>query len=259
MIDLHTHLLPGVDDGAATVGVTQGVLRRFAQDGVRVVACTPHLRASRAHTIDVDAHRARVEAVRAVAPAGLALVSGWEIMLDEPGVDLTSHGLSLGTSSAVLVEFPRGTVPVQADRELSRIRLSGVVPVLAHPERYHGSSVDRATSWRRAGAVLQVDAVMLLGGGARSRVARDLLAHGLVDLIASDNHGDARSMATPREWLVEHGAAEQAELLTVTNPERLLRDEPMLPVAPIVVAASPLARLRAWLDRRGDASSPNAA
>ena len=55
MIDLHTHLIPGVDDGAATADVSLGVLRRFVDDGVRLVACTPHLRASHAHTTDAAA------------------------------------------------------------------------------------------------------------------------------------------------------------------------------------------------------------
>lgn len=250
MIDLHTHLLYGVDDGAATEDASLRVLRRFSADGVRLVACTPHLRASEIATLDPDALNPTFDRLRAVAPPEVTLVRGWEIMLDEPSVDLTRPYLTLGGSSAVLVEFPRSGVPVRADRELFRISMSGVVPVLAHPERYRGCTVARARAWKAAGAVLQVDAVMLLGTGATSRVATSLLAAGLVDLVASDNHGDGRSMALARDWLVSHGGADHAELLTRTNPERLLRNEPVLPVPPLVLRAGPLDRLKTWIAAR---------
>ena len=250
MIDLHSHLLPGVDDGAASQEIAVGVLRRFAAAGVRIVACTPHLRASRVARASAGAHADRFDALSACAPNGMTLVRGWEVMLDEPGVDLARADVSLGGSRAVLVEFPRGAVPVQADRELFRLSMSGIVPVLAHPERYHGCTVASARAWRAAGALMQVDALMPLGTSAASRVARALLREGLVDLLASDNHGDARSLADARAWLTEHGGTEQAALLTQVNPERVLRDEPMVPVPPLELPAGPLARLRTWMQRR---------
>jgi protein-tyrosine phosphatase len=250
VIDLHTHLLPGVDDGATSDDEALGVIARFADEGVRVIACTPHLRASRVATLAADALQERFEAFRTRVPAGVTLTRGWEILLDEPGVELARPHLLLGGSSAVLVEFPRGQVPVHSERELFRISMSGAVPVLAHPERYRGCTVALARAWRAAGAALQVDAAMLLGTSASARVAHALLAHGLVDLVASDNHGDSRSMALARDWLREHGADEQAELLTRANPERLLRNERPLPVPPFVLAAGPLGRLRSWLAAR---------
>jgi len=78
-----------------------------------------------------------------------------------------------------------------------------------------------------------------------SRFARQLLEEGFVDCIASDNHGDARSLNAARQWLLEIGADEQAELLTHTNADRLLHGQPMLPVMPIPrVEAGMLGRLR---------------
>lgn len=250
MIDLHTHLLPAVDDGAQSEAVSLATLRRFADDGVRVVACTPHLRASRVRGMAPDALLDRFGALQRAAPSELTLVRGWEIMLDEPGVDLAAPHLSLGGSSAVLVEFPHGGVPVQAARELTRLSMSGIVPVLAHPERYHGCTVDSVRTWRSAGAVMQVDATMLIGTGRNSELSRALLAAGLVDLLSSDNHGDARALAPVREWLLAHDAAEQAELLVRANAERLLRNEPVAPVPPLALPTTPLARLRAWMTGR---------
>jgi len=111
--------------------------------------------------------------------------------------------------------------------------MSGVIPVLAHPERYYGATIEQVYEWRDVGAVIQLDAIMLFGTSSGCRLARQMLEEGLVDCIASDNHGDARSLASARDWLIELGAAEQARLLTHTNAQRLLAGEPLIPVAPV--------------------------
>jgi len=136
MIDVHTHLLPGVDDGSPSIDVSLPVLERFATDGVEVVVCTPHLDASRAGQAPYDRHVEILAQLRAQAPEKPELKLGWEIMLDVPRADLRDTRLSLGGSTAVLVEFPRMMIPPNAAEELFRLRMSGIVPVLAHPERY---------------------------------------------------------------------------------------------------------------------------
>lgn len=244
MIDIHTHLLPGVDDGSPSVEVSVPVLERFAASGVDVVVCTPHLDASHAATAPHEEYVAVFERLVASAPASPRLLLGWEIMLDVPGADLTAPHLTLGDSHAVLVEFPRANVPRGASDELRRIRDSGVVPVLAHPERYFGCTPERVRAWRAAGAVIQMDAGMLLTETPSTQIARDLLAEGLVDCLASDNHGDSRSLIATRTWLEELGAGEQAHLLTHTNAGRLLADQAVLPVAPVEVPRGVFRRLR---------------
>jgi protein-tyrosine phosphatase len=235
VIDIHSHLLPGVDDGARSLEESLPVLERFGRDGVEVLVCTPHLLATDAARVD-DGRYAEVfdELVRH-APPQPRLARGWEIMLDAPGVDLRAAHLRLGGSTAILVEFPRLSVPAGAARELFRLRASGVVPVLAHPERYWACTPQLVAEWRRAGAVIQGDATMPLAGGPVGKLARALLEQGLVDCLASDNHGDVRSLGAARTWLEELGAGEQARLLTHVNAERVLRSEPVLPVAPLPV------------------------
>ncbi|MFI5256001.1 MAG: tyrosine-protein phosphatase [Gemmatimonadales bacterium] len=233
MIDLHSHLLPGVDDGSPSIGVSVPVLQRFAALGVECVLLTPHLTASRASSAPYERHVEILEALRASASALPDLRLGWEIMLDEPNVDLRSSRLSLGGSRAALVEFPRVAVPARAGAELARIRASGVLPVLAHPERYWGCNVKRVQEWRSAGAVIQMDVASLAGRGTIAATSRALLAGGLVDCFSSDNHGDSRSLATARDWLLAEGTAEHAELLTRTNARRLLDDELPLLVPPL--------------------------
>ena len=209
------------------------ILERFAEEGVEQVVCTPHLDASRASDAPIAAHRALLAELQAAVPA-VTLLAGWEIMLDLPGVPLDLPGLTLGGSRAVLVEFSRGGVPRGAVSELRRLVHAGLVPILAHPERYYGCTVALVRELRATGVVIQTDVSVLLGRGAPSVLARDLLAHGLIDILASDNHGDRRSLAAGAAWLQAQGAtAEQVRLLTQDNAARVLSDEDPLPVPPL--------------------------
>ena len=245
MIDIHTHLLPGVDDGSPSLEVSLPILQRFVDEGVEVVVCTPHLQASHAERAPHEQYEGIFLELAARAPRGITLLRGWEIMVDAPEVDLGDRRLGLGGSPAVLVEFPRMNVPAAAGRELMRLKTSGIIPILAHPERYWGCTPGMVRTWRNAGAAIQMDAAMLLGGPNSSKLARGLLAEGLVDCIASDNHGDKRSLAGARQWLLELGADEQADLLTRGNARRMLDGQAPLPVAPLpVVERGMLARLK---------------
>ena len=235
MIDIHTHLLPGVDDGSPSIQLSVRVLERFGQDGVTVLVCTPHLRATEAARAPIERHRTILAELFKYAPPVPELVLGWEIMLDAPGADLTAPHLHLGDSGAALVEFPRMSVPPGATQEILRIKMTGVTPVIAHPERYHQCTPQLVNEWRSVGAVIQMDAVMVFGNAAMSRLARKLLEEGLVDCLASDTHGDQRNLRVSRDWLEAIGAHEQAELLTTVNARRLLNREAVLPVSPIPV------------------------
>lgn len=233
MIDIHSHLLPGVDDGSPSLDVSLPVLERFASDGVTVLVCTPHLNASQASNAPYAEHLQILAELRRSAPAVPELRLGWEIMLDAPGVDLTAPELTLGDSRALLVEFTRGGIPRGASTELRRIARSGRTPILAHPERYFGCTLELVREWREVGVVIQTDASVLMSRGVPGELARSMLSHGLIDILASDNHGDHRSLASARVWLAERGAAEQIDLLTHVNAERVLADEDPLPVPPL--------------------------
>lgn len=257
MIDLHTHLLPGVDDGSPTLEHSAIVLERFAADGVSGVVCTPHLSASESEAAPIAEYAELRGQLQSLAPDGLTLYGGWEIMLDVPGRLQKSPGLSLGASQAMLVEWPRATVPEWGTAELSRLRGNGVVPLVAHVERYRGISLELVREWRALGAVVQTDATILVAGGDKCEFAKAMLRDGLVDVLASDNHGDRRTLGMARWWLNEIGAGEQAVLLTETNPRRLLDDEEMLPVDGIAFEHGMFDRLRTWWRSRGTESAPN--
>lgn len=225
MIDLHTHLLPGVDDGSRTLENSVRVLERFRAAGVTDVACTPHLDASRAAHAPFEENATLLEELRRQAPAGIRLHKGFEIMLDSPTAELTDRRLALGSSKAVLVEFPRVPLHSGSSDELMRLRASGIIPVIAHPERYQGITIDLLHIWRDIGVVIQGDGLLLLSSGHKGDFARLALAEGVLDILASDNHGDTRSLETIRLWLHEVGGDTHGRILMEHNPRHLLDDE----------------------------------
>lgn len=243
MIDLHNHTIPGVDDGASDEDASRAALGAFMDEGVRHVIATPHVAGSL--TLDAPALAERLaevdrgwellEAVGSAFPA-LKLERGAEVMLDVPEPDLSDERLRLAGGRTLLVEFPFMTIPPQAARALSAIRAQGFTPLLAHPERYAGATVEAAEEWRRAGAYLQVNGPSLLGryGEGPQRLAFALLEAALVDCISSDYHARGRPLvAAYRSLLEKHGSLEQATLLTATNPERAAAGEMLIPVGPI--------------------------
>lgn len=246
MIDLHTHLIPGVDDGSHTVEQSVEVLQKFARQGVTAVCCTPHLKASEVDDAPCEEMDALLGDLVDAAPPSPSLHRGFEIMLDVPHPQFADRCLGLAGSRYVLVEFGR-LVPADASVEvLVRIAAQGLIPVLAHPERYAACTPELAGRWREAGAALQVDATTLLAESRRGGRARKLLEAGCASIVASDNHGDARSVAAAVEWLHSHGGAMQAQLLAVDNPNSILHDLPLAPVPPLRIRRSLYTQLKGF-------------
>jgi len=247
MIDLHTHLIPGVDDGSHTVEQSVEVLQHFAAQGVAAVCCTPHLKASALESAPCDDMDALLSDLVDAAPPRPALHRGFEIMLDVPAPRFRDRCCCLAGSRYVLVEFGR-LVPADASVEvLAGIVAQGLVPLLAHPERYAVCSPELARRWQQAGVVLQVDATTLLGESRRAGRARALLEAGCASIVASDNHGDARSVASAVRWLESHGGGAQAELLAIDNPRAILDDQPVRPVPPFRLRRSMYTKLKDFL------------
>jgi len=247
VIDLHTHLIPGVDDGSHTVEQSVDVLAHFAHQGVTAVCCTPHLKASEAAEAPCEEMDSILADLMDAAPPAPVLSRGFEIMLDVPDPKLGDRCLGLAGTRYVLVEFGL-LIPADASVEiLARVVAQGLVPVLAHPERYAVCTPELARRWQQAGVVLQVDATTLLAESRRANRARALLEGGLASIVASDNHGDARSVAVAFEWLKAHGGAFQAELLAFENPHAILKDKPLRPVPPFRVRRSMYTKLKDFL------------
>ena len=251
MIDLHSHLLPGVDDGARSVDQAAPVLAQMAASGITDVCLTPHLLASTLGQGIPASHDRAFEVLREQVGDSPRLHRGAEVMLDRPlesGV-ASERMATLAGSRYMLVEFPRLVAYGAVVQALQRVVDIGLVPILAHPERYACCTVGAVQRWRELGARMQVDATTVLSLHGRGNRARRLLDEGLADLLASDNHGDERMLTGAANLLVEQNGALQASILTDRNPEAILADEDLEPVPPFSMRTSWIERVRGLLER----------
>jgi protein-tyrosine phosphatase len=255
VIDLHSHVLPGVDDGARTLDQALATLRGLAEAGVTDLCLTPHLSAGQAEIGVPPEHDLAFEALSGAAPDRPRLYRGAEVLLDRPLADAVAErrDLTIAGSRYLLVEFPRLVAFETVSQALSRVVEVGLVPLLAHPERYQSCSPGAVRHWRQLGARMQIDAGTLRAHSDRGDRARQLVAEGLADILAGDNHGDVRSVQTGVAMLADHDGEAQAELLGTTNPLAILNDGDLTPVPPMELRVSWLARLRRLLEGGNDA------
>jgi len=255
--DIHSHLVPGVDDGARTVDETLDSVERMTREGIRKIITTPHLdgslsrswpRLNRRLTSVSEAFERAAEAVARHFPE-VEFRRGHEVMLDVPDPDLSDPRLRLADSRFVLVEWPRLHLPPGTPMVLQRLVDGGVRPVVAHPERYVGVNLDVVWSWREAGAFMQVNYGTFLGryGTAAETLAIRLLRRGWVDVLASDSHGRS-SQGTIRmeasQRIAAIGGERVLQYLSRTNPRRIMRDELPVAVPPLVPERSFWERVR---------------
>jgi protein-tyrosine phosphatase len=253
MIDLHCHLLPAVDDGSRSVEQSVAVLREMVRHGITAVCLTPHRLASKLNRGFSATQDRAYKALMAEAPPAPTIYRGLEVMLDGPldAVVGNSRRGTLGGSRYILVEFPRMVSRAATIKALSDVVSIGLVPVLAHPERYHCCNPETVRGWRDLGAKMQVDATTLISSRPRGSRARELLTYGLGDIIAADNHGDGRLISTGFNLLAERDGNVQAELLVNQNPRRILEDEELLPVPPLPLHESWWRRIRSVFEQQG--------
>jgi protein-tyrosine phosphatase len=240
VIDLHTHILPGIDDGPRDLEGSLALAAELAAAGVRTVAATPHLHRNFPAVKPAELATRVAELERALARAGtpLEIVGGgevdalWAIEADDETLQLVSFG---GRGSDLLIEAPT-IVPTVFEDVVFRIRLRGYRVTIAHPERsraFHDAP-KRLGALVGSGALVQVTAGALTGRrGTASRFAARLVRDGLAHVIASDAHGvgDGR----PRLDAGVRGAARvapaKAEWMATEAPAAVLAGEP-LPAAP---------------------------
>ena len=247
IVDFHNHVLAGVDDGANTDEESHATLQAFVDAGVIALVATPHVDASLADSPQrLDARLRSIDAayghllewVMSALPQ-LRFELGAEIRLDTPFPDLHDGRLRLAGGRFALVEFPFMGLPPNSTRALEHIVQHGYRPIVAHPERYNGFSLADGRRWKDVGALLQVNGGSIIGryGEQAQSAARALLEAGLVDYLCSDYHARGTlPIDAYVEWLRNSDGAKQAELLTETNPARLLEGADPLPVPPLRIA-----------------------
>ena len=238
MIDIHCHMLPGIDDGARNMDESVAMARMASADGIRGMVCTPHW-----HPMIWPNERAGIkEAVAALRTRlqaegiPLQVWAGSELSLDAE-LDAGLEGGRLGTINGgpwVLLELPGAVPPPGIDDYLWNFHQRGYRVVMAHPERYDYIQRDpaRLHAWVGMGVAVQITASSLLGrlGPGTADLCRMLLEHHLVHFVASDSHGTrARRPLLSKAVRVaaEVVGDEAARRLVSANPLAVLKGEPL--------------------------------
>jgi protein-tyrosine phosphatase len=243
MIDLHCHLLPGIDDGPDTVEESIELARDLASDGVRVVAATPHLRDDHPGVVPHELAERTRELQAAIELGGVPLDvrPGAEVDLTR-GLSASDEELrqaSLGQSGDfLLVETPYGPLPHFFEERLFELSVRGYRILLAHPERNPSfqSDFERLRRLVARDVAVQVTASSLLRSPRSSRSAKfahGALKAGLVHILASDAHGRAveRSMLGTGLERARKLVGDPVKTLVCEGPAAILAGEapPSLP------------------------------
>jgi protein-tyrosine phosphatase len=238
MFDIHSHVLPGLDDGPTRIQDSLEMLRSAQRVGVRAIVATPHCESHRgslrASAIAGAVARLREAVAGDPEASAVQLYTGSEIMLD-PGVraalsagDVPTLG---GNTRFALVELPMLEVPHYAEGVLFELAATGYVPVLAHPERNHELSqrFDMMLRMIKRGALMQLEAGSVVGayGPIAQQCAIDMIDRRMCHFIASDAHRPgAYDALIPRafEAVAARVGQETAGALFDANPSAALAD-----------------------------------
>lgn len=256
MIDLHSHVLPGIDDGAATIESSVAMARAAAAAGTRTIVATPHVSwtyPNRAETITALSCELgeRLEAEH----VPLEIASGAEIALTRAGdidhAELPS--LALGNSSWLLLEPPFTPVVAGLDATIMDLRSKGFQVLLAHPERCPAFQREPSLldSLVRSGVLTSITAGSLVGrfGSMVRRFALEMVSQGLVHNVASDAHDCLWRPPGIRAELESAGLGSLSEWLTNEVPAAILGDDPVPPQPPFQMPRSKRS-LTPWSRRR---------
>jgi protein-tyrosine phosphatase len=196
MIDIHTHILPGVDDGAKDFAEVKKIAKSCLKQRVNCLVATPHYMEGKyeINPSELKSKYKNLESRLHQAGINLKILIGNEVYLREGIINKIKENrvLSLNHSRYMLVEFPIYKLDMKTESRLYQIKEIGYQPIIAHPERYKFVQRDPnlVSQWNKEGIAVQINGASLLGdfGQEEKETADFLLENNLVQLIASDLH-----------------------------------------------------------------------
>ena len=234
--DIHCHILPGVDDGAKDMAMTEQMLRIAASEGINRILFTPHYREGMFET-DSSVIKSRFEEVRILAEEkfpDLSLFLGSEIYYHSEIINSIKKGRAwtLANSSYILAEFSYGRDYPYIRRAAEHLRLEGYRMILAHFERYDclRDRLDRLQELVKEGSYLQItaDHVVKMHKKIFPNYIKKAFEEDLVHLVGTDAHNDTHRPPMMRECvacLLKKYGEDVTNRLIFTNPMKILKDE----------------------------------
>jgi len=238
VIDLHCHILPGLDDGALDMTDSVAMARQAEQDGIAVVCATPHVRHD--HAVEIEEIASRVAAVQQELDeqgVSVRVTPGGELAQTEADslTDEQLHLVALGGAGGwVLLEPAPGPITSDLDDLVDRLAGKGMGCVIAHPERHAGADFEeRLRELASRGCLIQWTAEFVAQGIADDLVLR-MASDGLVHLLGSDAHsslaGRPVRLASGFERLASVCTPARMIWMTDEAPQAILRAEPVTPL-----------------------------
>lgn len=241
MIDLHTHILPGIDDGAESMEESIKMARIAYASGVRTLVVTPHCNRGGSYDNYYDErlgeHYNNFVAEVKKEKVPITILLGMEVYGDEEVPNLLHSGrlATINQSRYLLLEFAFEEGTLLMDYLINEVLNLGYIPIIAHPERYlyvqrHPDIISR---WISQGCLIQVNKGSILGNfGFNARnTAMFLLEYNMVTVIASDAHSHIQrttDLSRVYYYIKSMYSYEYAELLFQTNPKRILANEDLI-------------------------------
>ncbi|MBN2008680.1 hypothetical protein JW960_05000 [candidate division KSB1 bacterium] len=234
MIDIHTHIIPYVDDGADDWATALALLQQGEKDGIKAAVATPHILSEIDYRLEPEIIKNFKELKVRAEDAGIKmkLYLGCEIYV-QPDMTL-EHTLSTlnQTGKYFLTEFPMNAIPRFVAEKFFELIIADKVPIVAHPERNIGfmSKPMIAYEFVQRGALMQVNAPSLLGkhGEKARQLAFTLIEHNLVHFLGSDCHRPShRSMGLREAYkvIVDNWGTETAKNICFENARKMLNGE----------------------------------
>jgi len=234
VIDLHCHILPGLDDGPSSIEESLEMCRIAVEDGIRTIVATPHMLNG---MFPVDREDV-LEGVRGISRAlceasiPLQILPGADVHLDQSVPSCLDRGELVTVADLgrhLLLELPQDIVPEGTGELLFQVQLKGVTPIITHPERNMAIQQNPAilNDLVRAGSLTQITAGSLTGAfGARvRRCSLRLLRSGMAHLVSTDAHNTGRRpprLSEARRVVEEEMGREEAERIFLERPARIL-------------------------------------
>lgn len=232
MIDIHSHLIPGVDDGSQSLEESLSLLKQAEQDGITELITTPHFMKNGEFRTKAPELVQRFNELKQAYKGPIRLHLGNELYIHPDLPELLEKGevLTLGESETILVEFPFRDYKDEYDEILYELSLKYRI-IIAHPERYNFVQEDPnfCLRWLDEGYLLQVNQNSLFKKETNKTLI-PMIEHGYVSFMASDAHNEHRPcvLSEAREFLAEEFGEQFAVQLTKENPEKILKNEPIV-------------------------------
>jgi protein-tyrosine phosphatase len=240
MIDIHHHLLWGMDDGASDVETSVAMARVAAADGISHVVCSPHANSTYLYEPRVIAAKiAELQGLLDRDRIALKLGHGCDFHVSYENIQeakLDPVKFSINGLGYLLVEVPDYGLPRGLTEIFYQLQLAGLTPILTHPERNPTLQNDqpRLVDWLRGGVLIQVTAGSVMGrmGKHAERMAHDLLANHWVHFLATDAHNTTSrppKMSEAFDLVAKKYGPDYAHLLCVSNPLAAFMGKPLQP------------------------------